>query len=199
MILTSYSPADYRVTQWKNGAGETLELLQELAPDSNGFLWRISIADVKASGFFSDYPGIDRQFMLIDGRGMVLDFGGAAPAVAITKPLQPYSFMGEWKTECHLTKGPVKDFNLMVRRDWGSGKLMGFTMARGQRISLSAAPLTIVHVLSGRIECQDRIFDAGATLKLESDDPRRFGIVPMMDPTSIASAALTTKPAPSAG
>jgi uncharacterized protein len=189
--LTHYSPADYRRTQWKNGGGTTLELLKAPAPD--GFLWRISIADVETSGAFSEFPGIDRQIMLIEGNGMALDFSGAAAPVSITEPLRPLAFRGEWRTECRLIDGPIKDFNLMVRRDWGTGMLSGHAPDLEHPVALGASPLMLVHVLSGRIECLGQGFAAGATLRLENSDPLGLDILPIAEATRFAAARIFPK------
>ena len=43
--------ADYRAMAWKNGQGMTREIARE--PGDGDFLWRLSIAEVAASGDFS--------------------------------------------------------------------------------------------------------------------------------------------------
>ncbi len=168
MRVTALGPADYRRMPWKNGGGSTLELLQEPAPDG-GFHWRLSIADVAKPGPFSTFDGIDRQIMLVSGKGMVLSFADAAPPAVIAKPLQPHSFKGEWATDCRLIDGAIQDFNVMVRRDWGRAAVSGHDLVKDQNLTLPVAPLTLLHLLAGQLEGAGRTVAAGETLRLESD------------------------------
>lgn len=168
MRVTKLTAADYRRMPWKNGGGSTLELLQEAAADGS-FNWRLSIADVATPGPFSTFAGIDRQIMLLDGNGMVLSFADAAPPVVIAKPLQPQAFQGEWQTDCRLIEGAIRDFNVMVRRDWGRAAVNGFDFVAGQKLTLAVAPLTLVHVFTGTAECAGESLVAEETLRLDSD------------------------------
>lgn len=168
MRLTRLGAGDYRRMPWKNGGGSTLELLQDAAA-GGGFNWRLSIADVSAPGPFSTFEGIDRQIMLVEGNGMVLSFGNAAPPAVIAKPLRPHSFRGEWATDCRLVEGAIRDFNVMVRRDWGSAAVNGFDLVKGQQLTVAVAPLTLLHVLAGAVECGGQQAGAPDTLRLESD------------------------------
>ena len=65
--------AGYRRMPWKNGQGVTREIAREPA-EGEDFLWRLSIAEVAASGDFSLFPGYDRTITLIEGAGMRLVF-----------------------------------------------------------------------------------------------------------------------------
>jgi len=62
--------ADYRAMAWKNGQGMTREIARE--PGDGDFLWRLSIAEVAASGDFSLFPGYDRTITLIEGAGHMM-------------------------------------------------------------------------------------------------------------------------------
>lgn len=168
MRVKLFGPADYRRMPWKNGGGSTLELLQDPAADG-GFNWRLSIADVATPGPFSTFEGIDRQIMLVSGNGMVLSFGHEAPPVVISKPLRPQAFKGEWETDCRLIDGAIQDFNVMVRRNWGLAAVNGFDLVKDQRLTLAVAPLTILHLLTGSVECSGQELQEGHTLRLDSD------------------------------
>ncbi len=107
-------PADYRVMPWKNGGGTTTELA--VHPHGAGlddFLWRISIADIAASGPFSTFPGVDRTIMLLVDRAMVLRGDGGEVAL---HQYAPHRFAGEAVVDGLLDDGPVRDFNVMARR-----------------------------------------------------------------------------------
>lgn len=100
---------------WKNGGGLTVEWAVE-PPEAtleSGFQWRLSSAEVASSGPFSRFPGCDRWLLLLEGAGMVLDFG-AQGQVALTEPLVPVRFSGDWAASATLVDGPCTDFNLMV-------------------------------------------------------------------------------------
>jgi len=175
MRLIKYGPDDYRRMPWKNGGGSTLELLQEASPDG-GFNWRLSIADVASPGPFSAFAGIDRHIMLMDGNGMVLSFANEAPPVVIAKPLRPHPFQGEWQTDCRLIEGPIRDFNVMVRRAWGRAAVNGFDFQQGQKLTLAVAPLSLIHVYDGAVTCADEAVQAAETLRLEAEAPETFSL-----------------------
>ena len=109
-----------RVMPWKNGGGTTTEI--HVSPgETNGFDWRVSIASVNADGPFSVFKGYNRHIMVLDGKGMTLDV--ADRGLFDLAPFQPFSFSGDAKVTGSLTHGAVRDFNLMVRRDFGEGTL----------------------------------------------------------------------------
>jgi hypothetical protein len=117
MRIEKWGPAGYREMPWKNGGGSTTELLIEPpgATLAGGFLWRISTALVPASGPFSPFPGIDRTLLLLEGRGLELDFGGHG-RVLLDEPLRPVAFSGDWTAVGRLLDGPCRDFNVMADR-----------------------------------------------------------------------------------
>jgi environmental stress-induced protein Ves len=96
---------------WKNGGGVTRNIA--VCPPGAGlddFDWRVSIADVAASGAFSRFPGVDRTILLLEGAGMML--GDAA----LTFPFEAHRFRGEDPVNALLVDGPSRDFNVMTRR-----------------------------------------------------------------------------------
>jgi environmental stress-induced protein Ves len=115
---------DYKVMPWRNGGGITTEIW--VSPEGSGlagtaFDWRVSIADVATDGPFSKFVGYDRHIMLLDGEGMRLD---TEESGAIELNLyRPARFSGDWNVTGKLIAGPVRDFNLMVARRFGSGSL----------------------------------------------------------------------------
>ncbi|MDY0870429.1 HutD/Ves family protein [Dongia rigui] len=177
MRVTALGPADYKRMPWKNGGGSTLELLQDALP-AGGFNWRLSIADVASAGPFSTFEGIDRQIMLVNGNGMVLSFGQEAPPVVLSKPLKPHGFKGEWATDCRLIDGVIQDFNVMVRRTWGSAAVNGFDLVKDQRFTLAVAPLVILHLLSGVVDAAGTNMRDGDTLRLDSTAPELVTVQP---------------------
>jgi environmental stress-induced protein Ves len=109
---------DYRRMRWKNGGGWTTELAahpQGSGDAGSAFDWRISIAEIESDGAFSTFPDCDRVIALLDGFGMELTFD-AAPSVRLERRLHFIRFAGEWRTHGKLISGPVRDFNVILRR-----------------------------------------------------------------------------------
>lgn len=120
MPLTIIPPSAHRHMRWKNGQGETAEIAVE--PNDGGFLWRLSIAHIARSGPFSAYPGIERWITVLDGNGMRLSVGDAAPR--IMRALDPPAcFAGEADTRCELLDGAIHDMNLMLDRRHVEGRM----------------------------------------------------------------------------
>jgi uncharacterized protein len=112
-------PEDYRRMRWKNGRGMTMEIAVSPANaslDRKPFDWRVSIAEVETDCEFSRFPGYDRSLTLIEGAGMELSID-SAPSQRIDKLHVPIDFKGESQIYSHLLNGPVRDFNVMSRRD----------------------------------------------------------------------------------
>ena len=113
-ILT---PRDYRVMPWKNGGGTTTEIhIHPAGAGWDDFDWRAGIADIRQSGPFSSFPGIDRSILLLDcpdRSGMRLTIDGRD----VDLPLRAFvDFAGEAATIGTLRGQPVRDFNVMSRR-----------------------------------------------------------------------------------
>lgn len=127
-------PADYRVMPWKNGLGTTTELVVE--PSGAGldaFTYRLSMADLLATGPFSLFPGVDRVLVQLEGEPMTLVHeGGDAHELEL---LVPYRFAGELATEGRLPRPPARDFNVMVRRDRASADLAVHRLAAGETVT----------------------------------------------------------------
>jgi uncharacterized protein len=104
---------------WRNGGGLTRELLSW--PGRDGWALRISVADIRADGPFSVFPGVDRWFAVLQGSGVLLALpGGGRTVEAEAAPLH---FRGEAAPHCTLLAGPTRDLNLMIRRDAGRGTM----------------------------------------------------------------------------
>ena len=106
---------DYRRMRWNNGGGWTTELARFPEASDSAFDWRISIAEIESDGAFSTFPDCDRYIALLEGVGMHLRFDAAEPA-ELRERLRFVHFAGEWHTHGQLLSGPVRDFNVIVRR-----------------------------------------------------------------------------------
>lgn len=107
---------DYRTVPWKNGGGITREIALADDPAGGGFLWRLSMATVSASGPFSHFPGIDRTIACLKGNGMRLSFGDGG-VTDVLKGGAPLAFPGEADIHADCIDGETIDLNVMTRRD----------------------------------------------------------------------------------
>ena len=144
---------DYRRMRWKNGGGWTTELAA--FPQSGGdapaaFDWRISIAEIESDGDFSTFAGCDRYIALLDGIGMQLTFD-SAEAVRLEQRLRFTHFSGEWKTHGKLISGPVRDFNVIVRRAACSADVLHRPLV-GPMVFLPENATWFVHLAGGRAD-----------------------------------------------
>jgi environmental stress-induced protein Ves len=108
--------ADYKRMPWKNGGGETVEII--VSPEHAGFDtfdWRISMAHVAMSGPFSSFPQIDRNLTVIAGKGIALAFD-RGDTIQLDQYSAPLDFPGDVAVEGILTDGPIEDLNVMTRR-----------------------------------------------------------------------------------
>lgn len=136
---------------WKNGGGCTLELAVE-PPGANletGFTWRLSSAEVAASGPFSAFPGIERTLLLLSGDGFQLDFGNRG-SICLDAPFVPVRFAGDWPAHANLLGGPCIDFNLMADPARCQAKLEVCHMEAPARLRLGAATV-LVYVARGTV------------------------------------------------
>lgn len=140
-------PSEYRIMPWKNGGGVTTEIFA--SPPSGDFDWRVSIATVNGNGPFSTFIGYERHIMTLSGEGMTLDIEGRGKFAL--EPLKPFSFSGETRVQGSLLHGPVLDFNLMVRRDFGYGILQVMECGAGEKLK-SENNFHLVYVLQGECE-----------------------------------------------
>ena len=104
---------------WANGRGTRYEI----ASDRNAagkWTWRVAIAPVVVDGPFSSLPGVDRELVVIEGKGMVLDVDGKSVECM---PSQVVRFSGDSTTFARLVDGPVVDLGLMMVRGSIAGSM----------------------------------------------------------------------------
>lgn len=108
--------SECRTTAWKNGGGSTTEIAVEPPGASlDDFDFRISMARVAADGPFSRFTGIDRTLAVVEGEGLSLTIGDAAPVV-LDRNSEPIRFSGDTPTTARLLAGEIIDLNVMTRR-----------------------------------------------------------------------------------
>jgi environmental stress-induced protein Ves len=106
--------AAFTAIPWRNGGGITHEAIR-VPPTGDAFLWRVSVAQIDSSGPFSDFAGYDRKMVLLQGRGIALEFGSGERR-ALRGIGDWVEFDGAMSTRCELLDGPCVDLNLMVSK-----------------------------------------------------------------------------------
>ena len=156
-------PADWKVTSWRSGQGETAEIaVYPEAGDlqSAAFDWRVSLATMEEDAEFSAFPGFDRILTVVVGAGLFLDArsGDACVEAAV---LSPVAFPGERALAGRLKDGPVKNLNLMTARERAGGQVRVLSLAGHARVlSGEASGLLLFWLGPDTLAVQDRIGDA---------------------------------------
>lgn len=142
----------YRRERWKNGAGWTREIARW--PESGGWDWRLSIAEIEEDAPFSRFDGIDRELVLLSGHGLRLRFGDGR-CVTLDPPHGRLRFAGEEAVDGELVEGPTQDFNLMWRRDAVAAELWHRPLVGPMVIFADAGSTWVLHLLAGHARFAD--------------------------------------------
>ena len=102
-----------RTEPWRNGRGVTRTIATGAVLGGEPASWRLSLADIGASGPFSNFDGYDRTIVSIEGPEAALDIDGVRTSLVRHWPLR---FIGEAVVSAEID-GPTRDVNVMVRRD----------------------------------------------------------------------------------
>ncbi len=153
-MMVPFQLSTLPVTPWKNGGGETREIICVTAPDAP-FLWRASIATLQADGPFSPFPGVDRVITLLAGQPLRLCGENIDQPLALW---QPWAFPGEWALSSVGIVAPGLDFNIMTQR--------GRASATVQVVSDLQCPASegVAYVLQGEWDLAGRRCAAGSGL-----------------------------------
>ena len=147
------SPLAYHVITWKNGGGTTIEIATD--PEGAGWdeiNWRVSIADIRTSGPFSQFPGIDRSILLLDcprGTEMHLTIDGKK---GLMKPHEFIDFPGEAPAHGDLFGEAVRDFNVMSRRGVIRHRRGFHSVSPNEVFRMGGTDTRVIHVASGTAE-----------------------------------------------
>ena len=184
-MIKLLSPLAYRVLPWKNGGGSTTEIAVE--PEGatwEAFDWRVAIADIRESGPFSSFPGIDRSIMLLDAprdTQMELRIDGRRVRML---PREFVDFAGEATTEGILYTDPaghgsgadnaVRDFNVMSRRGLIRHRRGYQSLSPNEVHRMGGVDTRIAYVASGTAELihaqNSRTLNAGESVIASGDD-----------------------------
>lgn len=180
---------EYRRVRWKNGLGWTREIVrghahpaQEPAhpnadfAKSDGWDWRLSIAEIEQDAAFSAFPGIERELVLLRGNGLRLRFDDGEVR-ELHPPHERLRFAGERALTGELLDGPTHDFNLMWRRDALSAELQHRPLVGPMLFFTEPGTTWAIHLLAGqaRFDAVSALppLEAGDTAILQDENRRR--------------------------
>lgn len=113
MIKTLITRDQFKITPWKNGAGQTAEI--DISPKGTDFRhgdfkWRISSARIENENQFSQFPTYSRILTVLSGEGLLINNQELGP-------FEIFEFEGEDRIDCIPIDGPVEDLNIIFLRD----------------------------------------------------------------------------------
>jgi environmental stress-induced protein Ves len=142
--------AECRKMPWKNGGGETTEIIVSPAGATvDDFDWRVSMARVEGSGPFSLFPGVDRTLAILDGKGLNLYVEGRIP-FGLFADSEPLSFPADVATRAGLFSGPITDLNVMTRRSAFDHSVTKLVLDGSEKLEVEQTE-TLVFCASGAI------------------------------------------------
>lgn len=168
---------------WKNGLGVTTEIAR--FPLDGDFLWRVSTARIDQDGPFSQFPGYDRVILALDG-GFVLDHRETGTE-ALLGAMEPYAFPGDSTTLCALREGPVRDFNVITRRDAFHAHVDVVRLVRPLALDASG-DVTLIYCAQGtvRVRCNATVDVAeGETILLRSPEDAGIELLAARDSATL--------------
>jgi environmental stress-induced protein Ves len=183
--------SDYRRMPWKNGGGETREVL--VSPDGaalNAIDWRISLATIETDGPFSTFDGIQRTLCVIRGAGIRLTVDNASPELLL-EDSEPHTFAGESKTSATLVDGAIVDLNVMTRRETFRHSVRRLPCEGRLELQPTAATVIVfcqrgeLHIAASgtttRLQPEDcAVFDREGPVELHSTEPCELIVVELI-------------------
>lgn len=136
--------AELTAVPWRNGGGVTRQVVSAGGSGPEDFDWRISIADVEEPGPFSAYTGVDRIITVVEGSGMNLQVDGVEHVLG---PLRPLSFDGASQTSCTRLDGPIRDLNVMTRKQRFSASVAVRDLSQARPTAIAGSQVLVL--LSG--------------------------------------------------
>ncbi len=113
-MIEIIQPAQFKTVPWKNGKGETIEMVINHGGTLDNFDWRLSMASVVEDGIFSNFAGYTRNLILIDGEGINLQHNDNK-IDRLSDLLDIATFDGGNKTVGNLHSNAITDFNIITR------------------------------------------------------------------------------------
>ena len=152
-MLTILSPETFKTIPWKNGLGHTTELAINSGGNLDNFDWRLSIASVVNDGNFSSFSGYQRNLVLIEGEGLILDHLNG-DIDRLTNLLDIAHFDGGSNTYCSLVNGGIKDFNIMTNKNSFTAEVNCYVKQHSANISLLTNRLIFAYSLTNEMNIE---------------------------------------------
>ena len=149
-MLTILSPETFKTIPWKNGLGQTTELAINSGGNLDNFNWRLSIASVVNDGDFSNFSGYQRNLVLIEGEGLILDHRNG-DIDELTNLLDIAHFDGGSKTHGSLVNGGIKDFNIMTKQNSFTAEVNCYVKQHSAHIALLTNKLIFAYSLTNEM------------------------------------------------
>ena len=149
-MLTILSPETFKTIPWKNGLGQTTELAINSGGNLDNFNWRLSIASVVNDGDFSNFSGYQRNLVLIEGKGLILDHRNG-DIDELTNLLDIAHFDGGSKTHGSLVNGGIKDFNIMTKQNSFTAEVNCYVKQHSANFALITNKLIFAYSLTNEI------------------------------------------------
>jgi environmental stress-induced protein Ves len=147
--LTIIRKASFTATPWKNGGGITHEAIRVPAA-GDPFRWRVSVAQIDASGPFSEFAAHDRKMVLLQGAGIELRFADGVKQT-LREVGQLIEFDGAVAAHCELLGGPCVDLNLMILKS-DRAAVRVERVAESLAVSAALDETTLAFPIDGAIE-----------------------------------------------
>lgn len=144
MMLKHLPQDQFLRMPWKNGGGETIEIAAFPEGASlDDFLWRVSMAQVAATGPFSIFPGIERTLSVLEGDGIDLDFTGRG-LVRLEGESAPYTFPADIPVGGIVSGAGITDLNVMSRRGKARHFVSRLSLSETRRLALCAEKTMLI-------------------------------------------------------
>ena len=138
---------------WKNGGGVTREAIR-MPAGADSFDWRVSFAQIDASGPFSDFSGYQRHMVLLRGAGVRLEFAGGKHTTLL-KVGDSAHFDGAVATHGKLLDGSCIDLNVIVSKALHAAKARVICVNGKEDWPALVGQTTLAIAIDGGVAMQD--------------------------------------------
>ena len=152
-MLKILSPETFKPIPWKNGLGHTTELAINSGGNLDNFDWRLSIASVVNDGDFSNFSGYQRNLVLIEGEGIILDHRNGE-IDKLTNLLDIAHFDGGSKTYGSLVNGGIKDFKIMTKQNSYTAEVNCYVKQHSANIPLATNRIIFAFSLNNEMNIE---------------------------------------------
>lgn len=175
--MTPFAIDALRREPWRNGAGWTRSVCVQYAQSASALapqapapeaapavasaqapadsqaeqpvLWRVSVADITSASLFSQFAGMDRTAVMVQGGRLQLS--NANVQLAFDGVGSQLQFPGEWSLHCSEPEGTTQLLNIMVRRGQATARVQ---MIENTALTLPPGGQQLLLVLRGSFELQ---------------------------------------------